>query len=336
MNFGLYKKMLRGECTPEEADLVMQWLQNDPAAFEKAMLEEVSSQEQYPMPKAIRQQMLAWFEAKSIPASHVAPVVDIRPVAIRKKNWYKWAAAAVLLITITAWWLYPSKKKEHGLAWREIRNGSKSVKLVILPDSTTIWLNNFAVLRYHEDFYAQQKREVKLTGEAYFKVAHNKKRPFIVITENLTTRVLGTEFNVEAYPDEEFIKVTLDKGRVQVKSLDTTNGQLQQQQVLNPGQMATYDKTSAALTVRNSPSKNTDAWTREGLVLNDVPLQDALNRIGRRYNRVIQFDSVRVHKYRHITAYYRSLSIEQVLTQLGFTCNFNISKTADGFRIILK
>jgi ferric-dicitrate binding protein FerR (iron transport regulator) len=335
MNFGLYKKMLSGKCTPEEVDLVMQWLQEHPAAFEKAMLEEVGKQQQQPMPAAIRQQILAWFEAKGIPAPHDAPVVHMT-VVTRKRNWYKWAAAAVLLVSLTAWWFYPSKKKEHALAWREIRNGSKSVKLVILPDSTTIWLNNFAVLRYHEDFYAQQKREVELSGEAYFKVTHNKERPFIVITENLTTRVLGTAFNVEAYPDEEFIKVTLDKGRVLVNSLDSTNGKMQQQQVLKPGQMAMYDKLSAALTVRNSPSKNTDAWTRDGLVLNDVPLQDALNRIGRRYNRVIRFDPALVHKYKHITAYYRNLNIEQVLTQLGFTCNFNISKTADGFQIILK
>lgn len=328
--------MLSGKCTPEEVDLVMQWLQENPAAFEKAMQEEVSKQQQQPMPTAIRQQMLAWFKAKGIPAPSVAPVVDITPVAIRKRNWYKWAVAAVLLLSVTAWWLYPSKKKEPGLAWREIRNGSKSVKLVILPDSTTIWLNNYAVLRYHEDFYAEQKREVELSGEAYFKVTHNIRRPFIVMTENVTTRVLGTAFNVEAYPDEEFIKVTLDKGRVQISELDTANGKLQQQQVLNPGQMALYDKTRSALTVRNSPSKHTNAWTRDGLVLNDVPLQDALNRIGRRYNRVISFDSVGVRKYKHITAYYRNLNIEQVLAQLGFTCNFNISKTAEGFQIILK
>lgn len=328
--------MLSGNCTPEEADLFMQWLQEHPAAFEKAVQEEMRMQQQQPMPAAVRQQMLAWFEAKGIPAHPVAPIVDMMPVVTRKKNRYKWAVAAVLLLSVTAWWLYTSKRKEPGLAWREIRNGSKSVKRVILPDSTTIWLNNLAVLRYHEDFYAGQKREVELSGEAYFKVTHNKRRPFIVITENLTTRVLGTAFNVEAYPDEDFIKVTLDEGRVQINSLDAANGQLQQQHILSPGQMAMYDKARAALTVKNSSSKNTAAWTREGLVLNDVPLQDALNRIGRRYNRAVLFDTTQVRKYKHITAYYRNLSIEQVLTQLGFTCNFNISKTADGFQIILK
>jgi len=328
--------MLHGECTPQEVDLVMQWLQEEPAAFEKAMLEEVNEQEHPTMPPAIRQQMLAWFEAKGIPAPQPAMVVDMMPVARRSTNWYKWAVAAVLLIAITTWWLYPSKRKEQRLAWREIRNDNRSVRMVILPDSTTIWLNSFATLRFHEDFYTQERREVELTGEAYFKVAHNAKRPFIVKTENLITRVLGTEFNVEAYPEEQFIKVTLDKGRVLVNNGNTGNGQQPHHEVLNPGQMALFDKASAALTVKNSSSKNTDAWTREGLVLNDVPLQDALNRIGRRYNRVISFDSSQVRRYKHITAYYRNIGIEQVLTQLGFTCNFNISKTADGFQINLK
>lgn len=328
--------MLRGECTPEEVDLVLQWLQDDPAAFEKAMGEEVSKQEHPTMPPAVRQQMLAWFEAKGIPVPQPALVVELMPIAKRSINWYKWVAAAVLLIIITTWWLYPAKRKEQELAWREIRNDNRSVRMVILPDSTTIWLNSFATLRYHEDFYAQERREVELTGEAYFKVAHNAKRPFLVKTENLITRVLGTEFNIEAYREEPFIKVTLDKGKVLVNNLKTSNGQQQYHEVLNPGQMALFDKASAALTVKNSSSKNTDAWIREGLVLNDVPLQDALNRIGRRYNRVISFDSARVRRYKHITAYYKNIGIEQVLTQLGFTCNFNISKTADGFQINLK
>lgn len=328
--------MLHGECSSQEVDLVMQWLQEDPAAFEKAMLEDVNMQEQQSMPPAIRQQMLAWFEAKGIPVPQPAVVVEMMPVGKRSINWYKWAVAAVLLIVITTWWLYPSKRKEPGLAWREIRNDNRSVKMVILPDSTTIWLNSYATLRFHENFYARQRREVELIGEAYFKVTHNAKRPFTVKTENLVTRVLGTEFNIEAYREEQFIKVTLDKGRVMINNLKATNGGQPQHEVLNPGQMALFDKASAALTVKTSASKNTDAWTREGLVLNDVPLQDALNRIGRRYNRVISFDSTRVRSYKHITAYYKNIGIEQVLTQLGFTCNFNVSKTADGFQIMLK
>lgn len=327
--------MLKGECSPQEIEQVMKWLREDPAAFEAAMLREAGEMQQAPIPPAIRQQMLDWFAAKGIPAPHETPVVEIKAVADSKWKWVGWAAA-VLVVAMATWLLLPSKRKEAALAWKELRNTNRNVKKVILPDSTIIWLNNTAVLRYREDFNTQPLREVQLSGEAYFRVAHNEERPFTVQTGNLVTRVLGTEFNVEAYPEEQYIKVALEKGKVQISTIENDQNFTEQQKTLAPGEMATYDKASTELTVKSSVARTPNAWTRGGLVLNDVPLGDALKRIARKYNKAIVYDTALVGKYRHITAYYRNIEIDQVLTQLGFTCNFKFRKTDSSYHVILK
>lgn len=338
MKFELYKKMLRGECSPQEIEQVMQWLQEDPGAFDTAMLQEAGGIQPKAIPPGIRQQILDYFEAKGIPAPVEAPVIQMETTTSRNRNWRRWSvAAAIFVIAIAGWLLYPAgKKKEHILAWKEIRNSGREVKTILLPDSSMVWLNAFATLRYKEDFNEQAQREVQLSGEAFFKVTHNEKRPFIVQTENLLTKVLGTEFNIEAYPEEQLIKVTLERGSVQVSKLESAREPERMQRILVPGQTATYFKSTSALTVKRSLSGTPAAWTRDGLVLNDVPLGDALNRIGRRYNQPVLFDSAGVSKYQHITAYYRDMDIEQILAQLGFTCNFRIKKIKNSYRIILR
>lgn len=316
--------MLRGECSPEETSQVMQWLQNDPAALESAMMQEISEQEQGKMPLAVRQQMLDWFAAKGVAAPNETPVII--PI---KRKWYRWAsAAAVLLLAVAGWLVSPSlKSKEPSLAWLQVQNTGTAMKLVTLPDSSKVWLKALATLRYREDFNRHAQREVQLTGEGYFKVAQQESHPFIVQTSGLDTKVLGTEFNVEAYADEQFIKVTLQKGKVQVTSV-------QSQKMLQPGQMALYARSGEQIQVRNSPVNNPDAWMGEGLVLNDVPLPDALRRIARKYGQTVEFDSLKAMKHQHITASYEQMDIEQVLTQLGFSCRFSARKTTKGYHIV--
>ncbi len=85
----------------------------------------------------------------------------------------------------------------------------------MLPDGTTVWLNAGSRLHYINDF-SGATREVKLEGEAYFDVAHKKNQPFIVHTDGINIKVLGTSFNVKAYPEDKNVETTLFQGRVQV------------------------------------------------------------------------------------------------------------------------
>jgi transmembrane sensor len=116
--------------------------------------------------------------------------------------------------------------------------GSKSK--VTLPDGTKIWLNAGSTIRYSNDFN-KINREIKLEGEAYFDVTKNKHMPFIVHTlSNINIRVLGTAFNLKAYPREGSVETTLVRGSLIVERQD--NNQLQKT-TLAPNQRATYIKT---------------------------------------------------------------------------------------------
>ncbi len=101
------------------------------------------------------------------------------------------------------------------------RKGSKTN--LVLPDGTKVWVNADSRLSYGKNF-GNQLREVYLEGEAYFDVAEDKRKPFIVHTNNIDVKVLGTAFNVRAYGNEVNTQTTLLRGSVEVMLKKTTTG----------------------------------------------------------------------------------------------------------------
>jgi|GEM_PF-7097013 len=328
--FELYKKCIRGGCTPEEALQVENWLKENPDAFETEMLREMMEMEPATMPAAVREKILAHFREKGLDVGEFAEngrVVEMGAVRSRRSILIRrMSAAVVILLALTgAWIYYTNGNRQVAAVWATIENNGNGIKRVTLPDSTQVWLNSFATIRYLISADRQAKRVVELKGEAYFKVRSGNGQAFMVRTDNIQTHVLGTEFNVEAYPDEEMVRICLQQGKVQVKCLDG-KGVAVDMRFLAPGEAATYKKTSNRLSIARTVSEKPQAWIEEGLVLNDAALDDALLRIGRKYNSRIIFDPEQAGRYRHITAYYRDMNVEQVLKQLGFTCDFNCRK----------
>ncbi len=124
-------------------------------------------------------------------------------------------AAAVLIVglLITTVWFYRSMQDtKSGITVVETPRGEKSK--IYLPDGTEVWLNASSRISYHA--FTNKSRRISLTGEAYFKVAHNENLPFTVQTPNCAIQVLGTEFNVMAYNELNREEITLFKGKVNV------------------------------------------------------------------------------------------------------------------------
>lgn len=126
-------------------------------------------------------------------------------------RWIK--VAAVLLILAGAGYLAIqfAKPSEDTIT---VANPSGIIQAVLLPDNSTIWLNAASELQYAKNF--TQQREVNLKGEAYFEVSHDAAHPFTVTAGELQTKVLGTSFNIKAYPQEEIATVSLVTGKVEV------------------------------------------------------------------------------------------------------------------------
>ena len=147
---------------------------------------------------------------------HADAVNKARPERNYTKAYRIWLAAASLMIVfLTSGWLATALRPAPEMLIRN--NAWEKVENLTLADGTQLTLNRGAQLIYPEKF-AGRTREIFLSGEAYFDVAHDKKHPFIVRAGDLKIKVLGTKFNIEAYPDSETITTTLLEGSVEVES----------------------------------------------------------------------------------------------------------------------
>lgn len=132
--------------------------------------------------------------------------------------------AAVFLVAVAATSLFYFNRqpgtagvKKSAVNRVEINYGSKG--LVHLPDGSKVWLNSGSTITY-PDHFTSESRKVTLAGEAFFDVAHQEGSPFIVHTNNLDIRVLGTRFNVKCYEEEQTIETTLVSGKVELLNKD--------------------------------------------------------------------------------------------------------------------
>ncbi|WP_312136792.1 FecR family protein [Sphingobacterium sp.] len=152
-----------------------------------------------------------------------------------------------------------------------------------LSDGSKVWLNAGSEISYQTDF-AKQNRTIDLKGEAYFEVQKNKNLPFIVRTREQEIRVLGTEFNINAYSDEKIIRTTLKGGSLRV----TAN---EQQTVLKPNQQALFNTSSNALATQSVDADAAIAW-KEGIIdLHGMSLQECMRNISRWYDVEIVYQN---------------------------------------------
>ena len=147
---------------------------------------------------------------------------------------------------------------------------------LVLSDGTRVWLNAETVLEYPVQFAGKQ-RVVKLTGEAYFEVAHDTERPFIVETGDMRTRVLGTSFNINAYTNEGTVYTTLLSGRVEVSLADGAGVDVTPV-VLEPGMQSRWNRNSDNFVLKAVDLDNVIAWRYGVFMFNEDDL-DVVTRV---------------------------------------------------------
>lgn len=158
------------------------------------------------------------------------------------------AAVLIPLFIMASGYLYYTQNKliEISVAYGETRH-------LFLPDSSEIWINSGSSIKYPKVF-ADDQRQIYLEGEAYFSVTKNPAKPFIVKTDPLSVKVLGTKFNVKAYPGDENITTTLTSGKVEVFT------QLQESQILRPNEQLIYNINTSAMNTEQVLPAETNAW----------------------------------------------------------------------------
>lgn len=187
-----------------------------------------------------------------------------------------------------------------------------SVKIVCLPDGTTVWLSSNTTLTCPNEL-GDGLRVVYLSGEAFFEVKSDPEHPFIVKTEAYDVRVLGTSFSVDSRPSEEMTETVLMSGSVQIeepngKSLAT----------LRPGQQALFEKDTKKMQIRTVDANALTSW-RFGLIsLTEVTIQEILDCLEDTYSVKIKMNASQIKDRSYNFSFKRSKGVRSALDQLSF------------------
>ncbi|HEV7779946.1 MAG TPA: FecR family protein [Chitinophagaceae bacterium] len=283
----------------------------------------------------------------SIPFGDSFP--ELPPVTARNsiRKWY-WVAAAAVIITLGYLGFSKLLSKTGGekpVTQKEVneistRKGSKSE--IKLPDGSLVWLNAGSKLTYTKE-YGQLNREVSLTGEGYFDVVKMKDKPFIIHTSNINIKVLGTVFNVKAYPEDKQTETSLIRGSIEV----TINNRPSDKIILSPNEKLVVENeiflkkeaekynlkyTPPTVSVNKLKYNQEDStvvetqWVANKLVFNDLSFGEIVVMMERWYNVVIDLHDEVLEQTR-MTGNFEKESIGQALEALKLTIPFRYDQT---------
>lgn len=174
--------------------------------------------------------------------------------------------------------------KNGELLYNTIETPRSGQYQINLPDGSEVWLNAASTLTYPVRFTGSE-RKVKLTGEAYFEVAHNRFMPFRVESNNQVVEVLGTHFNINAYSDEPVIRTTLLEGSVYVKSNNTAGFK---GQYLEPGQETLLG--ADGIRVQNADIESATAWKNGDFIFKGESLASIMRKVSKWYDVDVSYE----------------------------------------------
>ena len=268
----LIQKYRRDECSPTEKELLETYLESFQKNSDKWIEGEMG--EKKVIEGKIYSDILASIAKRK---NHNVYKVFFSPVLLKR------AASIAFILILSAGVLYVSGiffPKTDPVVWHtEIVSVGEKIMLS-LPDSSHVILNAGSTFRYPDNF-AADLREVYLAGEGYFMVHHNSRKPFLVHTGNITTTVLGTTFDISAYPENKIIAVTLLTGKVKVSRDD--HGEENRVAFLKPHEKLLYDKEQNVGSFTLFDSLESVGWKDNVYKYENEPLHNVLFQLERAF-----------------------------------------------------
>ena len=338
MDKQLLQKYLDGLCTPAELAILHDFLANEKSDL--TLLKELLQSSwaktiAEPVNEDVTMELLAKLRTRLYPSTSEATIVMMQNR--RRRIWYG-VAACVATLVITGTVIFRNnlftKNSRQGIAsitWKTISNNSAATRAAWLPDSSRIWLTPRSTVSYAADF--TQRRSVKLEGEAFFDVKHDAAHPFLVYSNNIVTKVLGTAFNIESYISEGSIRVSLVRGRVAIE--DTSSNTVSMPPaLLQAGQGLTYNRITHTGNKDTLKLTELDNWTSGYLLLNDVPVTDAIARIATRFRLTIVYGNGVELNSQRVTTVFKNETPEEMLNLLLFVHHYTFRKNGNVFEIV--
>lgn len=353
----LLSKKLSGEASPEELVLLENLILEHPEwQYAIQNLEELWKQQPKNDSSAGEDAYmlhLQRMQEMNVPFGEMPEGIPVVSLAGRKKRfrWY-WAAAAVLMMAAT-WFVFgrsgtSASSKEMARQVSEITTRPGSTSKVELPDGSIVWLNAGSKLTYNKDF-GKELREVTLSGEGYFDVTKMKEKPFIIHTSSINIKVLGTAFNVKAYPEDKHTETSLIRGSIEVTIRNRPNDKI----ILSPSEKLVVENEKPAL--RQNRESNTSvpvtpsiplvsvnklryspvdssvaetAWMVNRLVFRDESFGELAIRMERRYGVKIEIGNESLKEER-LNGTFDTESVSQALEALTEMIPFKYERKGD-------
>jgi transmembrane sensor len=259
-----------------------------------------------------KQRLLQGILANATPAA-----ARVRPLTWAYRIAGSAAAIALLCWGISYLWPHLPVEKPLQLTW--ISTGLREQKRVMLPDSSVVILNANSQLSFNNRFNKKDRLVTLHKGEAFFSIQPNTTRPFRVLTDSITTTVLGTSFNVMKYVHSPAVKITVKTGKVSVGKAQQTFCQLL------PADQVMIDSKSYHFTTRHEDGMGGDEWTSGRIVMREEPLSNILERLEMIYG--VEFDKhiLSDDSLRTIT-FNASMPLQSVLTIVETISHVRFSK----------
>lgn len=320
----LLRKYFHDQCSINEREELMLWMQ--------------SPANQRDLEKYLQEH---WLELQNdLPASDISydqvwqklqQNIPDSPATNKYKIWYKIAAGILTLITVTALLiiLFYNNTPAPEFAMKTFFNPKGERTQVDLPDGSIVWLNAESRITYPAEFY-QDTRKVLLSGEAYFDVVKADK-PFVVETENAEIQVLGTSFNVSAYPEDDNFSTTLVEGEVLLKVGKGFFGKSEAK--LKAHQRANYSKADKELALEEvSDLSIYTSWKDGKLVFANTKFSAVATKLERWFDKEIELlNNISDERF---TGTFESESLEQILEVVNVSTPIDYS--ISGNKVLIK
>jgi transmembrane sensor len=241
-------------------------------------------------------------------------------------------AAAVLfaaLLLVSGYKVFYNSSASKNMM--EISATDQILKSFMLPDGTEVSLNTDTKIKYPKIFTGNT-REVSIEGEAFFQVKPNKEKPFIIHAGNAQVKVLGTSFNVNAYPAKKSVEVIVETGKVQVLSKETEPSETNEL-ILTPGEKGTLIFTGNSLLKTTNQNPNFLAWKTRNLIFKATALAEVVENLGKVYKVDIRLADPKLNDLL-LTAQFNDYPFDFILKVIETT--FELEANEENGQYILK
>lgn len=263
----LFKRYQEGTVTTEERILVETWFES----YQGQQNKKLNSEDEISVFEDLDSRINS-FLAEDVP--------------VRKMN-FRWLQIAAVFFTLLVSGLFMrnrfTKKPLKPETFTEISSLRGVKKEITLKDGTTVFLNSGSSI-FISSRFGEDKREVKLTGEAFFQVHHDASKPFVIHSGKLQTTVLGTSFDIRAYPEDEQLKISVATGKVKVEGKGTSSKPALYAKALIHNQALVYNRVKDSHRVTAVNSDSVSSWRTNHLIFENASYEEIARSLGRWYN----------------------------------------------------